>query len=232
MEIGQSIMKEPLLFVLLRSDSRFGRSAFCSGERKGLVMPVREQTRRLTSRQREGRAINAVAELLRRRLSVPNIYIEPPSSVIAADILAVDRGGAGDLHAVVVKLDEGDGFAEGSRGVTSSAKGLFAAAHRKKIWHEKLRATHRQLMAMPAHFRYLVVPEEGFNNLSAALNDIGLFSEDGIGRLGIITIKQNGNSTPQPAIAVVPERFRVDDAKVRRIEMKLLTISPDIAVRV
>ena len=127
---------------------------------------------------------------------------------------------------------EGDGFAEGSRGVTSSAKGLFAAAHRKKIWHEKLRATHRQLMAMPAHFRYLVVPEEGFNNLSAALNDIGLFSEDGIGRLGIITIKQNGNSTPQPAIAVVPERFRVDDAKVRRIEMKLLTISPDIAVRV
>jgi len=56
--------------------------------------------RELTLRQREGRAINAVAELLRRKLSVPNIYLEPPPSLISADVLAVDRGGAGDLHAV------------------------------------------------------------------------------------------------------------------------------------
>ena len=41
-------------------------------------MTVKEESRKLTSRQREGRAINAVAELLRRTLSVPNIYLEPP----------------------------------------------------------------------------------------------------------------------------------------------------------
>jgi hypothetical protein len=70
-------------------------------------MTVKEETRKLTSRQREGRAINAVAELLRRKLSVPNIYLEPSTSLITADVLAVDRGGAGDLHAVEIKLESG-----------------------------------------------------------------------------------------------------------------------------
>jgi hypothetical protein len=137
-------------------------------------MPVKEESRKLTPRQREGRAINTVADLLRRHLSVPNIYIDPPSSIIAADILAVDRGGAGDLHAVEVKLDLEETSLEGSpQRRVPGTKGLFAAAQRQKIWHEKVRAIQRQLMTMPAHFRYLVVPEEGFNNLSAALNDVG-----------------------------------------------------------
>jgi hypothetical protein len=76
------------------------------------------------------------------------------------------------------------------------------------------------------------VPEEDFNDLFAVLNDIGLFSEDGIGRLGVITVGGNEHKTPHPAIAVVPERFRVDGGKVRRIGMKLLGISPDIEVRI
>jgi hypothetical protein len=45
-------------------------------------MALKEETRELTLRQREGRAINAVAELLRRKLSVPNIYLEPLPSLI------------------------------------------------------------------------------------------------------------------------------------------------------
>lgn len=195
-------------------------------------MAVKEETRKLTPRQREGRAINAVAELLRHRLSVPNIYIEPPNSVISADILAVDRGGAGDLHAVELKLADGTSFRESQNDPSSGAKGLFAAATRKRLWQEKLKTLHHQLMAMPAHFRYLAVPEESFNDFSAAFDQIGLFSEDGIGRLGIITVMQKGNQTPSAAVAVTPERFRVDGAKVRRIEMKLLTLSPDIQVRI
>jgi hypothetical protein len=192
-------------------------------------MPASEEARKLSSRQREGRVINAVAELLRRRLSVPNIYIEPPSSVIAADILAVDRGGAGDLHAVEIKLSLLD---VGSEARAHSGGGLYHAARRQRMVHEKVHAIKRQLMALPAHFRYLVVPEEGFNELTAILNDVGLFSEDGIGRLGIITFSGNGLKTPHPAIAVVPERFRVDGVKVRRIGTKLLGISPDIEVRI
>ena len=67
-------------------------------------MILKEETLELTLRQREGRAKNAVAELLRRKLSVPNIYLEPPHSLISADVLAVDHGGAGDLHGVEIKL--------------------------------------------------------------------------------------------------------------------------------
>jgi hypothetical protein len=192
-------------------------------------MAVSEETRKLTPRQREGRVINAVADLLRRTLSVPNIYIEPPSSVIAADILAVDRGGAGDLHAVEIKLSLLD---VGSEARAQSGGALLRAARRPRLLQERVQAIQRQLMALPAHFRYLVVPEEGFNELTAVLDDVGLFSEDGIGRLGIITVGGNGLKTPHPAIAVVPERFRVDGVKVRRIGTKLLGISPDIEVRI
>ena len=87
-----------------RAISGLGGTDSAETGRKVIVMTVKEETLRLTSRQREGRAINAVAELLRRTLSVPNIYLEPPASLISADILAVDRGGAGDLHAVEIKL--------------------------------------------------------------------------------------------------------------------------------
>ncbi len=41
--------------------------------------------------------------MLERRLAVPKIYLEPPSSIISADVLAVDRAGVGDLHAVEIK---------------------------------------------------------------------------------------------------------------------------------
>jgi hypothetical protein len=61
----------------------------------------------------------------------------------------------------------------------------------------------------------------------------GLFPEDGIGRLGVITIKEKGEESPTAEMAVVPERFRVDSAKLKIIETKLLAKSrPDIQVRI
>jgi len=197
-------------------------------------MAVKEETRELTLRQREGRAINAVAELLRRTLSVPNIYLEPPSSLISADILAVDRGGAGDLHAVEVRLKRELNPFEGQRQKQSTPKqlnALYAAWYPK--YAELLHGIHRQLMSMPAHYRYLAIPAESFDLAFGELGRFGLFPEDGIGRLGIITIKQNGGESPTAEMAVVPERFRMDPAKLRAIETKLLAKSrPDIEVRI
>src|SRR5271165_270487 len=65
---------------------------------------VQGEHRSLTLRQQRGRAVNAVAEVLRKKLLVPNIYLEPHSHPLAVDVLAVDRAGAGDLHAVLIKL--------------------------------------------------------------------------------------------------------------------------------
>jgi hypothetical protein len=197
-------------------------------------MTVKEQTLKLTSRQREGRAINAVAELLRRKLSVPNIYLEPPSSLISADILAVDRGGAGDLHAVEVKLESDLNPSEGQRRRPSSPKELNEAyATFYKKYSEKLKGIHRQLMSMPAHYRYLAIPAESFDLTFGELGRLGLFPEDGIGRLGIIKISDKGEESPSAEMAVVPERFRVDPGRLKTIETRLLEKSrPDIEVRI
>lgn len=197
-------------------------------------MILKEETRELTLRQREGRAINAVAELLRRTLSVPNIYLEPPSTLISADILAVDRGGAGDLHAVEVKLAPDLNPSEGQRQKPISQKDLQASLD---SWYpkysKKLHGFHRQLMSMPAHYRYLAIPAESFDLAFGELGNLGLFPEDGIGRLGIITIRDNGVESPTAEMRVAPERFRVDPAKLKTIETKLLAKSrPDIEVRI
>jgi hypothetical protein len=172
-------------------------------------MTVKEEARKLTPRQREGRAINAVAELLRRNLSVPNIYLEPPSALTSADVLAVDRGGAGDLHAVEIKLEGGLRFSKTHHGL------------------------HRQLMSMPAHFRYLAIPAERYDRDFGELGHLGLFPEDGIGRLGVIAIREKGDAPPTAEMVITPERFRVDPMKLKTIETRLLAKSrPDIEVRI
>lgn len=182
---------------------------------------------KLSLRQREGRAINAVADLLRRSLRVPNIYLEPPSSVIEADVLAVDSGGAGDLHAVEVKMvgerwPAPKKWRSGSSGSVRSDPNISL-----------LKAIHRQLMRMAAHYRYLAVSAEKLEFVAEGLTDLGLFSEDGIGRLGLIAIRETESQPPRAEIAIAPERFRVDPTKLRGIETKILAKSrPDIEVRI
>jgi len=180
-------------------------------------MTVKETPLKLTPRQREGRAVNAIADLLRRTLSVPNIYLDPPAALISADVLAVDRGGSGDLHAVEIKL------------FGSKSKSLIGPRTRLL---EMVRSAHG-LMSMPAHFRYLAVPAADLEALGGNLHQLGLYADDGIGRLGIAAITERGSDSPTAEVVFTPERFRVDPAKLKAIETKLLAKSrPDIEVRV
>jgi hypothetical protein len=211
-----------------------GGAGFEVSGRKVIAMAVREEAIKLTLRQREGRAINAVAELLRRTLSVPNIYLEPPATLIAADVLAVDRAGAGDLHAVEIKLEHDLNPSGSSRKKVANPKELnelYSAWYPK--YRQKLHAIHRQLMLMPAHYRYLAIPAESFTLVMGELGRQRLFAEDGIGSLGVIVIGKNGTGSPSAKIEVAPERFRVDAVKLQAIETKLLAKSrPDIEVRI
>jgi hypothetical protein len=196
-------------------------------------MTLKVRTRSLTPRQREGRALNAVADLLRRRLSVPNIYLEPPSSLVRADVLAVDRAGGGDLHAVEINIQSDLMPVEDERDHTSNPRDVD---ERYKAWYSKfakrLESIHRQVMSMPVHFRYLALPAASFDLAFGELTHFGLFPKDGIGRLGIITITERENESPFAELAVVPERFRMDSLRLRAIETKLLDKSrPDIEVR-
>ncbi|HZD48705.1 MAG TPA: hypothetical protein VE178_08155 [Silvibacterium sp.] len=190
------------------------------------------QISKLDLNLQEGRAVNAVAELLRKRLHVPNIYLDPPSSIIAADVLAVDRGGAGDLHAVEIKL-EADFELKPAR-KPANVKELN---QRKDTWQQnlqkKVKQIHGQLMSLPTHYRYLAVPSESKEILLGELAPLGLFSPDGIGRIGLIGITNRGEEAPIAELVIAPERFRVNSTKLGMIEGRLLNkVRPDIEVRI
>ena len=180
------------------------------------ILP-KSESRTLTSRQRKGRTVNAVVEMLRKRLSVPNIYIEPSSSLIAADVLAVDRAGSGDLHAVVVELSD-----------------VAAILDAKQWMLTNVKARIQQLTSLPAHYRYLAIPQNLRDLLVRGLGP-HLYSEDGIGRIGIISIMERGEEPPVAELLITPERFRVDAAKLSKIEKNLINnkkVRPDIEVRI
>jgi hypothetical protein len=216
-----------------RTISGLGGTDSATTGRKVIVMTVKEETLRLTPRQREGRAINAVAELLRRTLSVPNIYLEPPASLISADVLAVDRGGAGDLHAVEIELAPILNPTKGQRRKPSRPRESNARSTGYLEYREIIGGIHRRLMSMPAHYRYLAIPEDSYEIAFNTLVQHGLFRADGIGRLGIIVIAEKGEGPPTARMDIAPERFRVDPAKLEAIETKLLAKGrPDIEVRI
>jgi len=178
--------------------------------------------------------VNAVAELLRQRLSVPHIYIEQRSSLLRADVLAVDRAGSGDLHAVEIKLPKDFGF-------KAPVPKVSDARNRNKMsfgWYAQFRKqmheVHRQLMSLPAHYRYLAIPipQINFELVMGELAPV-LYSPDGIGRLGVIRIIDRGEESPVAELAIAPERFRVDPVKLGKIEKTILDkVRPDIEVRI
>ena len=181
----------------------------------------------MTLRQQKGRAVNAVAEVLRKKLLVPSIYLEPHSPYIAADVLAVDRAGSGDLHAVEIKLRVGDDFRR------PEDLDQMIGAWMQYI-REATKKTRGHLMSLPAHYRYLALPHD---SLSLLVGEIGphLYSPDGIGRIGIIAITDRGEEPPTAEISIAPERFRVDAVKLSKIEKNLIDnkkVRPDIEVRI
>ena len=114
------------------------------------VSPPGTRTRilSLSEKQREGRAVNAVAEMMMRNLLVPKIFLEPKGPKIFvkpklvntnttfADLLAIDRAGSGDVHAVEIFFSQ------------------FKDPHVTKDFLEKLlpRAIQRVLEFRPVHF--------------------------------------------------------------------------------
>jgi hypothetical protein len=192
-------------------------------------MPVISEGKRrtLTLRQKEGRAVNAVAELLRKTLSVPNIYLEPRSPKLAVDVLAVDRAGSGDLHGVEIKVRDDLRVKN-----PSSLKALNQQIKGRS--KRNIAEIRRQLMSLPAHYKYLAVSQSDCDLVLTEMEP-RLYSPDGIGRIGIISITDQGEEPPRAEIVIAPERFRVDAAKLTKIEKNLINnkkVRPDIEVRI
>jgi hypothetical protein len=161
----------------------------------------------LSARKRHGRAVNSAADFLRQRLRVPEIYLEPGAPLKAVDLIAVDSAGSGDIHVVEVKV---------SNAATLSTREVLAQI--------------QKLKAVPAHFKYLALPIHPA--LRRLMDGQSLFSNDGIGRIGLLKLIEVANGTPQIELLVTPERFRVPSAEMSKIENLLQRSKPDIFVRV
>jgi hypothetical protein len=169
------------------------------------IRPPQKAATPLSTKRQEGRVINSVADYLRSHLRVPNVYIEPRASFLRkVDVLAVDAAGSGDIHGVEIKL--------------------FTAPPRVTL----LRQHIEQVKAIPAHFKYIAMPRNGASlSLGAQL-----FSTDGIGRIGLFFITQSDDSLPTVELVIKPERFRMQESDLTRVEHYLDSTKPDMAVRV
>src|SRR5271166_2258376 len=143
-----------------------------------MTTAIKGKRRRLTLRQQKGRAVNAVAEVLQKKLLVPNIYLEPHSHPLAVDVLAVDRAGAGDLHAVLIKLANDFRTERSRKPADPRALNELNMAWRVHF-RKRMREIRERLMSLPAHYRYLAIEKDCSDNVMGELGPL-LYFPDGI----------------------------------------------------
>jgi len=158
----------------------------------------------ITAEDRQlGRAKNALMFYLERHLIVPKIYLDANWGGHHVDILAIDRAGVGDVHAV-----------------------LFVGASRingESLDIEKLKlAVDRmidQFILISANYKYIAIvnPDDcSLTEMSKIKINEKLFSPDGLGRIGFILLGSvtEADSEVKPVLLVKPERFRAKIAKL------------------
>lgn len=156
----------------------------------------------LSPEQQESRAKSAVAEFLFRQLIVPKVFVDVdwPDRHSRVDVMAIDRSGSGEVHVVEIKVGT-QALAVISKTVTS-------------------------LLRIPAHFKYLAV----FANKNYLPDQRWLYAPDGMGRVGVIQVKEDRNGNLSAEFRVHPERFRFDGS-FREVDKFTAAHPPYIEVR-
>jgi hypothetical protein len=156
----------------------------------------------LSPEQQQGRAKNAVADLLSGQLIVPKVFFDAhwPSRRSRVDVLAVDRSGSGEVHAVEVR-----------RGRDLEAPDVI-----------------ERLMQIPAHFRYLALFDNPKNRRP---HQHMLYSPDGIGRIGIVELRDDPVGNLNARISVQPERFKLDSSVYRMVDRFTASYPANFEVR-
>lgn len=152
----------------------------------------------LLSEQDLGRVKNTIQDYLVHKLLLPKVYLDADLGGTRVDVLAIDRTGLGDVHAVRIApvIFEDGKSADWGALVTLAAMRIGEHA--------------QELLRLPGHFRYVAVFNESsdlrrLNPTQALIRR--LMPEDGVGRVGILTVDFEGD---EPSVREVlrPERFR------------------------
>jgi hypothetical protein len=158
----------------------------------------------LTPAQRQGRAVNAVATLLRKLLRVPNVYLQvgwPRLNRRGFDVMAVDDGGAGDVHLVNVKL-----------GAVRNYSSLL-----------------QEMKLAPAQFMYVASDDPALEDLGHASS---LFARNGIGRIGLISLRELEDGSPSAELLLRAERFQMPGKFAEMVNKFVRQRQPDIEIRI
>jgi|SRR5271163_648934 hypothetical protein len=158
----------------------------------------------MTNEERQlGRAKNAVLTFLENKLIVPKIYLDADWDGRHVDVLAIERDGAGDVHAVLL-------FANHSSGEAENVVDYLTKAIPPLI---------DRLLQIPAQYKYIasvdVVPNGGdaLPGLPHAIVEQS-FSPDGVGKMGFLAIEFLPGQEPEARIVFRAERFRAKIAKL------------------
>lgn len=162
--------------------------------------------RNLSNQQLEGRLKNAAAQLLLKKLIVPKIFIEAswPDRHNRVDVLALDRAGAGDIHIVEAK--------------SSLDNAYLSLPH---------------FITLPAHYKYVALFQEvGTKALQYVIDESKLYMVDGIGRVGVIAIREDVvDKSLHAEVVLTPERFRITPDKYAQVDRFLDSHAADLEIR-
>ncbi|MGA3263590.1 MAG: hypothetical protein ABSC47_06060 [Terracidiphilus sp.] len=137
-----------------------------------------------------GRAKNALQNYLIRKLLIPKVYLDAEFNGVQIDVLAIDRAGVGDVHAVLMVLDDHNG--------------------EEIIW--KVLDYVRRFRSFPSHYRYVAAvcgppnPRKAHECCEESAIRESL-AEDGVGRVGILYVDMTEDD-PKVQVLLKAERFR------------------------
>ena len=136
-----------------------------------------------------GRAKNVVQDYLIHKLLFPKIYLDTEFNGIKVDVLAIDRAGAGDVHAVNIVYQGTD--VESALEVVAANVGTPPAK-------------------IVPHFIYAAVVNNGPGASRFVPSDQIIqksLAEDGVGRMGILYVDLTEDD-PEVRVLLKAERFR------------------------
>lgn len=152
---------------------------------------------------RLGRAKNAVLTFLEKSLYVPKIYLNAQWDSQQLDVLAIDRDGVGDVHAVLLFPSE----------CPKDPDGLVHTLN------YRIQPLIERFQQIPAQFKYIgavdVSPYGGvaMPGVPPAMLEES-YAPDGLGRISFLSIDFPTNGEPIVKSLFKPERFRARIAKL------------------
>jgi hypothetical protein len=172
--------------------------------------------------QRLGRAKNAVSEYFTHKLLVPKIYFDAEWEGFSIPVLAIDRAGVGDVHAVLFIERINLSFsALGANDIHFGGLEGHVAEYIEK------------LTLLPCQFRYIAIYDANSKvapyEPSPAVIERTL-APDGIGRIGILGVSAT-HSEPSVKTAIKPERFRSSKEIIELTDKYVAEHTPNWEVR-